>query len=146
MFESRSTPRGGIFWAPLPPSPLPPRGPGFPQGSMLPQGTGGPHVSYLPALRFQGTRLSGARASALLSCFQEARHPPCFHAFRRPCFHAFRRLPGGRLPDFQASSMLSGAHAFRRFSGGHTSPGIPGARASLNFFFFVASAPFVFAS
>jgi hypothetical protein len=206
LFESRSSTPGGVFWAPLPPCPLPPRGSGFPQGSMLPPGARGLHGSELPALCFQGTRLLGfflaSRPASRLSGFQGARlpgagvrgfhaskcqglvsghplyFPHCFHgtggqgqafrcpgflyafilsggqgqgfqAFRRPCgqafrllpnftpcFHAFRRLPGGRLPDFLASSMLSGGPAswrpglgFQGTGDQGPGPGLPALRA-----------------
>ena len=68
------------------------------------------------------------------------------------------RLSGGhafRGPGFRSAFMLLGGHASprlppcfqeARLSGGHASPGLPGVRASLNFFFFAASAPSVFAS
>ena len=181
-------PRGVVFWAPPPPSPLPPgarvspRSPGFPprgplltlppRASIPPRGPGpghplyfphcfpgsgdqtsrlpdfqtsrlsGRHVSWLPALRFQGTRLSGARVRAsrpafMLSGFQEARLPPGFlHTFRGPgaMLPGVRGLVSGPPPCFtlyfpEARAMLSGARASALLSGDR-GPGLgPGLHA-----------------
>ena len=146
MFESRSTPRGGIFWAPSPLLPLPPMGSGLPQGSMLPPGTRGPPgvlassptSRLLPSFHpfFPGTGGQGPGLPALLPCFQEAGLPLCFQGarlpvVRGPCGHAFRRLSGGPasmlsggfpVAGFQTSNLPPCFQAFRR-------PG-PRARAS----------------
>ena len=120
------------------------RGPGFRSASML----SGGHASRCrgPGLPcFQASRCRGIRPASP-PCFQGTMRPgfqePCFHVFRRPgflyafrgpCGQAFRRLPGGRLPDFQASSMLSGGQGpdFPQASGSMLSgdrgpgPGLP---------------------
>ena len=132
---------------PYPPSPLPPRGSGFPQESMLPPGARCLHGSELPALLLDFFLASRCQGQAFRP--QVSGHPPyfphCFHGtgdrcpqsgvrgfqtFRRPCFqgpglplcfHAFRR------PCFpEASSMLSGGKAFRRpcFPRASRGPGI----------------------
>ena len=102
----------------------------------------GRHVSWLPALRFQGTRLSGARVRAsrpafMLSGFQEARLPPGFlHTFRGPgaMLPGVRGLVSGPPPCFtlyfpEARAMLSGARASALLSGDR-GPGLgPGLHA-----------------
>ena len=110
LFESRSSIRGGVFWAP--PSPLPP----FPQGSglsaqgfMLPPGARGLQGSELPAML-----LDFFLASSPASRGPEARCPG---------FTLYFPDARARLPDFQASSMLSGDHAFRGPRSGDRGPG-----------------------
>ena len=101
LFESRSSTGGVVFWAPLPPYPLPPRGSGFPQESMLPPGARGLHGSELPALL-----LDFFLASSPASRGPEARGPGFTLYF----------------PD--ARARLSGGQAFRGHSGLQVS-GIP---------------------
>ena len=79
------------------------------------QGTGGQGQAFM---------LSGARASALLSCFQEARGKASYmlsggKAFRLSGDHA-ARLSGFFLTS-RPAFRLSGGPAFRRFSGGPAS-------------------------
>jgi hypothetical protein len=141
-------PGGAFFGPPFPPTPFP-QGFGFPPGvHASPQGPGASKGPGFPPCAFR-------HASRLLPSFQ-----PCFpgtggqepglHALLPGCQGQAFRGPGFRsafmLSGARASSILSGGHAFGRFSEGHTSPGLPGIRASLNFFFFAASAPSVFAS
>ena len=149
MFESRSSTGGGRFWGPLPPYPPSALGSGLP--ALLPGiRASRPALSALlldfflassPASRGPGARASRSTSRMPGPGFQASRCPGIRStsrtAFMGPVARA--RLSGARasalLPCFQeASSMLSGGHAFRRFSGGHASPGLPGVRASLNFF------------
>ena len=114
---------------PYPPSPLPPRGSGFPHESMLPPGARGLQGSGLPALLLDffltsspTSRGPEARGPGFTLCFPEVRArlsgPRC-PGIRpaSPCFqgtgdHAFRLLPNSP-PGLQAFR-LSGGHAFRR--------------------------------
>ena len=81
---------------------------------------------------FQEARLSGARASALLPCFQEAMLPGAggrgFHAFRPPGVGASALLlpPAFRSPAF----MFSGGRASSMLSGGQ-GPDFPQASGSM---------------
>ena len=144
-------PGGPFFGPPFPPAPfrpgvrVSPRSPGFPQGpgaSRCPNsppcafrpasGTGG-QVPGLHALLpgCQASRLSGPRCPGIRSTSRTAFMGPVARArlsgaqASRPAF----MLSGPGLPLY-----FQGGHAFRRFSGGHASPGLPGDRVSLNFF------------
>ena len=132
LFESRSSTGGGVFWAPLPPCPLPPRGSGFPQGSELPA-QGAPYSLFRPGASippyfphcFHGTggqgqafRCPGFRSAFVLSGgfpvvgFQTSWLPPCFQG---------AMLSGG----FQ-EAMLSGGFQEARLPPGVRGPGLSG--------------------
>ena len=143
-------PGGGVFWAPLPPSPLPPRGSGFPQGPGASRCPNSPPCAFRPASRLPllpGDRRPGARASRSTSRmpgpgFQASMLPsvrgwcpgirpasPCFQGTGDRCpqsggFQTFRR------PCFQEARLRTASRG----------PGI------FELFFFATFAPFVFAS
>ena len=132
-------PRGGVFWAPLPPFPPSPRGSGFPQGSMLPPGARGLHGSELPAMLLDFFLASSPASRGPGAGAQGQASRSTSNSFRGPDFQVQEaRLPGAGGRGFHAS-MLSGLHV-----SGHPpcfSPLLSGDHAARLSGFFLTSRP-----
>ena len=156
-------PGGPFFGPPFPPSPLPPGVRVSPRGLCFPQGPGASRcpnspprafrpasgTGRMPGPGFQASMLPGVRGwcPGIRSTSRTAFMGPVARArisgarASRPAFmllggRASSMLSGGKafrlLPNFTPCFHLSGG--FQGLSGGHASPGLPGVRASLNFF------------
>lgn len=125
-------PGGGVFWAPLPPCPLPPgvrvspRSPCFPQGPGASMGPGFPPCAsrrpWVRASRHAFRRPCFPKASSMLSGDRD--QGPCFQVsgagVRASALLSCFQGPGARLSGFQEASRWQASrlpgflYAFRR--------------------------------